>query len=95
MKYTLSKLINIQTNDRMRYQKGKFIIFYVFLILGKNIFVGLNKDLSIVKHKIKIEDKRRADKTGKYKINFKYLLHHSNPEYDIDNLMQPYKYLSD
>lgn len=89
------KLINIQTNDRMRYQKGKFIIFYGFLILGKNIFVGLNKDLSIVKHKIKIEDKRRVDKVGNYKRNFKDLLHQSNPEYDIDNLMQPYKYLNE
>lgn len=64
-------------------------------MLGKNIFVGLNKDLSIVKYKIKIMDKKRVDKFGKYKINFKDLLHHSNPEYDIDNLMQPYKYLNE
>lgn len=89
------KLINIQTNDRMRYQKGKFIIFYGCLMLGKNIFVGLNQDLSIVKYKIKIMDKKRVDKFGNYKNNFKDLLHHSNPEYDIDNLMQPYKYLNE
>lgn len=89
------KLIDIQTNDRMRYQKGKFILFYGCLVINKNIMIELNPSLSVEKLRVRSVDKKRGDgKGGINQDNLKDKLHEEFPEFDIDNLLNPYKFIS-
>lgn len=79
------KIIKTQTNDRMKYQKGLFIVFYNYLSVNNEIFYTLNSHLLLKKYIIKKEDKKEMLRM----INYKY------PEYTSGYLMDPYLYFRD
>lgn len=76
------KIINSILNDRMRYQHGKFIIFYDYVLVENKIIYWLNKNLKVEKYHI---DKNLKDKI--YDI-----LNEKFPQFNMDFLMNPYEY---
>lgn len=87
------KLIEVQTNDRMKYQKGKFILFHDCLVINQTMLVELNPQIKFRKYKIDVTQKRRRRTLEGYSDSLKDILHREYPEYDIDSLMDPYKYV--
>lgn len=78
-------MIDSETNDRMRYQKGRFLFFYNYLSFQGTIFTWLNKDLHVTKYRIKKDEKNSwCDELRK---NCPYLM--------VDKMMNPYNYFSD
>lgn len=78
-------MIDAETNDRMKYQHGKFILFYNYLSLQGTVCTWLNKDLHVTKYRIRKEEKNRwCDKLRK---DYPYLM--------VDKMMDPYRYFSD
>ena len=78
-------MIDVETNDRMKYQHGKFILFYNYLSLQGTVCTWLNNDLQVTKYRIRKEEKNRwCDELRK---NYPYLM--------VDKMMDPYRYFSD
>ncbi|MGI6782352.1 MAG: FRG domain-containing protein [Acholeplasmataceae bacterium] len=74
-----------ETNDRMRYQKGKFILFYDYVSVNGNMWHTLNKGLRLIKRRIPIGSKDAIiDKIDA-----------ENPELKNSNLMNPYQIFKD
>lgn len=71
-------------NDRMKYQHGKFILFYDYVLVNQQIMFALNKDFKAAKLKISTSKKNKIYK----KVNDKY------PQYNMDYLMNPYDYFN-
>lgn len=78
------KVINLATNDRMKYQHGKFLVFYNCIIVNGRIFFNLNRDISIEKIKISKKTKKRF---------YNYLVKEYD-YYNMEYLMNPYLYFS-
>ena len=78
-------LIDGVSNDRMKYQKGKFILFDRFTLLSDRIPLMSSSSLSI--QKIKISSKAKEDIYDYIREHFSY--------YSIRNLMNPYAYFSE
>ena len=82
-------LIDIPTNDRMRMQKGTFVLFDHVIFVDENMIVSdkTKNELSgiITKHRIKknIKDKLRLALKRRSKFG----------QYDYDLLMEPYRYM--
>lgn len=82
-------LIDYQTNDRMRYQKGAFLLFNNVIIVGGRMILSLNKHQSInqrLKRYVFSEENRLA-------FYNKFLTRY--PEYKIRFLMDPYSYFKE
>lgn len=79
------KVINIKTNDRMKYQDGSFICFYGCLCLKTYICYELCEGLKITKIIIPKNKKRKI-------LNDIYKNHR---EFDLEHLMDPYKYFNE
>lgn len=78
-------MIDTVSNDRMKYQNGRFIFFYNYLSLQGTVCTWLNKDLHVTKYRIRKEEKNRwCDKLRK---DYPYLM--------VDKMMDPYRYFSD
>lgn len=78
------KIINVATNDRMKYQHGKFLVFYDCLVVDGKILFNLNRDIQIEKIKI-----LRKSKNGFYQFLMKNYEH-----YNMEYLLNPYLYFS-
>ena len=90
---TIPKIIEILTpkyviieqmkNDRMKYQHGKFILFYNYVLVNNySIAYYLNKNFKSTKYKI-----LRKSKNGLHNyVNKKW------PQYNMDYLLNPYDY---
>lgn len=76
------KIIDKVYNDRMRYQHGRFILFYDYTIFNDRILFHLNPDLNIITYKLEKKHKKSLYKL----INKLY------PQYNMDYLMAPYDY---
>lgn len=74
-------VINKKTNDRMKYQKGLFVVFYDCLCICDKILYELSPYLSLKKTRIKYSDK-------KYELKKIYQDHR---EFTLDYLLNPYK----
>ena len=77
-------ILDKSTNDRMKYQKGKFILFYDYVSINGNVYYLLNNDLNLIKHKVHIDDK---DEIIKHLDSINGM---SN-----SNLMDPYQIFND
>lgn len=74
-------IIDIPTNDRMLIQKGKFVIFYDYVLVKGKMFSPFDNFKNIcVKHRISAKDKPRL-------LNW---LHKHYPEVKESYLMDPY-----
>lgn len=82
---------DIKTNDRMRYQKGGFLLFYGCLIIDGKIFVELTPGLTVQKWIIS----NSVDKENKNKINNSIRLSKTNSKYSYKHLMNPYDYFNE
>jgi hypothetical protein len=78
-------MIDEVSNDRMRYQNGKFILFYNYLSLQGTVCTWLNNDLQVTKYRIKKDEKNYW--CDKLRQDFPYLM--------VDKMMNPYSYFSD
>lgn len=78
-------MIDIVTNDRMKYQRGKFIFFYNYLSIQGTVCTWLNNDLRVTKFRIRKEEKNRW--CEKIRNEYPYLM--------IEKMMNPYSYFSD
>lgn len=78
-------MIDSENNDRMRYQKGRFIFFYNYLSIQGTICTWLNQDLHVTKYRIKKEDKNKWCE----------LLRNNYPHLMVEKMMNPYSYFSD
>lgn len=78
-------MIDAETNDRMKYQHGKFILFYNYLSLQGTVCTWLNNDLQVTKYRIRKEEKNRW--CDKLRRDYPYLM--------VDKMMDPYRYFSD
>lgn len=74
-------VINNKTNDRMKYQKGLFILFYNCLCIGDIILYELSPYLGLNKNVISHKDKANELKK----------IYQNNREYTMDYLLNPYK----
>ena len=81
-------LIDIPTNDRMRYQSGKFILFYDCLIVGMKIYIELANGLQLTRYKV---DKRFKQKGANGETFLESLLK-EYPEFSFTNMMNPYEW---
>ena len=79
------KLIDLPTNDRMKYQKGVFLVFYGCICGNDTIFYQLNNKFKLLKLKINKMNKRIYLE----KIYKKYRF------YDPEHLMKPYLYFNE
>ena len=78
------KVVEFATNDRMRYQSGKFIIFYNYTLVNGRILFSLNPDLDVRQYKILVKSKK-----GIYnKINNDYT------QLNMEYLLDPYLYFN-
>ena len=80
-------LIDIPTNDRMRYQSGKFVLFYDCLIVGKKIYVELAKGMNFTRYKLNKNLKQK--KEGEPFLDG---LLKEYPEFSFTNMMNPYEW---
>ena len=79
------KLIDLPTNDRMKYQKGVFLVFYGCICANDTIFYQLNNRFKLLKVKINKMNKRiYLEKIYK---NYRF--------YDPEHLMKPYLYFNE
>ncbi|MFI3211409.1 MAG: FRG domain-containing protein [Peptostreptococcaceae bacterium] len=78
-------MIDLPTNDRMKYQQGKFVLFDNFVCVNGNIFYELNKNFRITKIKI---EKRSKDKIREE-------IRKNHQPYTITNLLDPYNYFNE
>ena len=78
IKYTFSKE---RTNDRMKYQQGCFFVPYDCTIINGHMMIPFNQ-IGIFKINIPKEEKS--------KLYSRVIAEH--PEYEIDNLMDPYRF---
>ena len=79
------KLIDLPTNDRMKYQKGVFLVFYGCICVNDTIFYQLNNKFKLLKLKINKMNKRiYLEKIYK---NYRF--------YDPEHLMKPYLYFNE
>lgn len=79
------KLIDLPTNDRMKYQKGVFLVFYGCICANDTIFYQLNDKFKLLKVKINKMNKRiYLEKIYK---NYRF--------YDPEHLMKPYLYFNE
>ena len=74
-------VINNKTNDRMKYQKGLFVLFYDCLCIYDKILYELSPYLSLKKIRIAYSDKN--DELKK--------LYQEHREHTLDYLLNPYK----
>lgn len=82
-------LIDIPTNDRMKFQKGTFILFTHFLMIGQQIFYNLNPNLYLWKVKI------RADNIGHHKKTaILDDIRQRNRQYQMEYLLDPYSFFT-
>ncbi len=79
----------------MKYQKGKFILFYDCLVVNQKVFIELSNQIHIKKYRVGTSLKRRTVYFGHPTSNIKEKLHSLFPQYDMDNLMDPYKYIKE
>ncbi|MBR6517431.1 MAG: FRG domain-containing protein [Bacilli bacterium] len=75
-------IIDNVKNDRMKYQHGKFILFYDYVLVNQQIMFALNNDFKAIKFKITTTKKNTLYKN----VNNKF------PQYNMDYLMNPYDY---
>lgn len=78
-------IIDIPTNDRMIVQKGKFLLFYNYVVVNGKMFSTINNNIHIFKHKILANDKPALLKW----------LHDNSKEIIYSYLMDPYKFFND
>ena len=78
-------MIDTESNDRMRYQRGKFIFFYDYLSIKGTVCTWLNKDLKVTKYRIKREEKNKWCE----------FLREKYPYLSVEKMMNPYNYFSD
>lgn len=74
--------INVQTNDRMKYQKGAFILFFNYMSINGRIFYELNSELKY----------REYILPSKHKKNIKKYINKKYKFYSQEFIMSPYKY---
>ena len=79
------KLIDLPTNDRMKYQKGVFLVFYGCICVNDTIYFRLNNKFKLLRLKINKTNKR----VYLEKIYKKYRF------YDPEHLMKPYLYFNE
>lgn len=79
------KLIDLPTNDRMKYQKGVFLVFYGCICVNDTIYYRLNNKFKLLRLKINKTNKR----VYLEKIYKKYRF------YDPEHLMKPYLYFNE
>ncbi len=79
------KLIDLPTNDRMKYQKGVFLVFYGCICVNDTIYYQLNNKFKLLRLKINKTNKR----VYLEKIYKKYRF------YDPEHLMKPYLYFNE
>ena len=79
------KILDIQTNDRMTYQKGLFICFYGCLCLREFIAYELCPDLYLTKIYIKTGNKRSILED----------IYKHYRQYDPEHLLDPYLYFNE
>ena len=84
-------LIDIPTNDRMKYQKGKFILFYDCLITNNTILYNLNEKLKLKKYVIKTENKIRYSNPD----NIHDFILRTYPQYKCSYMLNPYNWFED
>lgn len=75
-------IIDQVKNDRMRYQQGKFILFYNYLLVNNNVIYTLNKNFITFKYKVTVSSKK----------GIKEYLDENYSQYNMDYLMNPYDY---
>lgn len=78
-------MIDTVSNDRMKYQNGRFIFFYNYLSLQGTVCTWLNKDLHVTKYRIRKDEKNHW--CDKLRRDYPYLM--------VDKMMDPYSYFSD
>ena len=78
------KVVEFATNDRMRYQNGKFIIFYNYTLVNGRILFSLNQHLDVRQYKILVKSKKELYNM----INKHY------PQYNMEYLLNPYLYFN-
>lgn len=76
------KIINSMTNDRMKYQKGCFILFYDYVSVNGNILYEWVEEFAYYKHRIKIADKN-------------IILQKLDGYYNQSDLLNPYQIFND
>ena len=82
-------LLDNQTNDRMRYQKGAFMLFNNVIIIGGRMIMSFRKQMTLSQRMTKYlisEDQRLA---------FYNLFMNQCPEYKIRFLMDPYNFFKE
>lgn len=75
-------IVNKEYNDRMRYQHGRFILFYDYTLYNDRILFHLNKDFIVTKYDIPKSIKKWL---------YTYI-NNAYPQYNMDFLMSPYDY---
>lgn len=78
------KVIDISTNDRMKYQKGVFVCFYNCVCLGSRIFYELNKNLQLTTFDVGFMQKKKLIKEI-----------YKRRRYDPEHLMNPYLFFTE
>ena len=80
-----ASVIDLKTNDRMRYQKGCFLLFTKAVITSDDVLIPIGLSTSITKHRIKNTNKKMLYES--IEKNMHWL--------DVDHLMNPYKYFAE
>lgn len=76
------KIFDRKTNDRMKYQKGKFVLFYDYVSVRGNVYYMLNNQMILFKHKILASQKDS-------------ILSSIGPDLNNSYLMNPYQIFND
>ena len=63
-----------KTNDRMKYQDGKFILFYDYVAVKGNVYYMLNKQMHLTKRKIRPSKKDKILSAIDGDLNISYLM---------------------
>ena len=78
-------LIDLKTNDRMRYQKGCFLLFTKAVITSEDVLIPAGLSTCITKHKIEKSNKKKLYEG----------IEKDKHWLDVDHLMNPYKYFAE
>ncbi|MFI3261229.1 MAG: FRG domain-containing protein [bacterium] len=78
--------IDLPTNDRMKYQRGKFVLFNNCITIKGKVFYELNTKFNFKKYVINCKSKRSIIDHIKKK---------NNEQYKLSNLLDPYKWLNE
>ena len=79
---TKAHLIDLKTNDRMRYQKGCFLLFSKAVITSNDVLIPAGLETHIKKYKIPKNKKKELYERIKKERH----------QIDVEHLMDPYKY---